>query len=108
MITKFRSSREVIIRPPDFKRAVHYYQSVLGLPITYQSATIVGFETGAFCLYVEDGPQQAPVFEFLVRDVPAAKQELIAAGCTLVEEDPNLPRCYLRDPFGLLFNLGRE
>ena len=24
-----------------------------------------------------------------------------------VEEDASLPRCYLRDPFGLVFNLGR-
>jgi hypothetical protein len=26
----------------------------------------------------------------------------------LVEEDPSIPRCYLRDPFGLVFNLGRS
>jgi len=24
----------------------------------------------------------------------------------IVEENPNIPRCYLRDPFGLTFNLG--
>jgi hypothetical protein len=26
----------------------------------------------------------------------------------IVEENPNIPRCYLRDPFGLMFNLGKR
>jgi hypothetical protein len=43
----------------------------------------------------------------LVADVAATRDRLLAAGCTLLEEDPGLPRCYLRDPFGLTFNLGR-
>jgi hypothetical protein len=38
--------------------------------------------------------------------VQAAKARLIASGCMLVEEDPAVPRCYLRDPFGVVFNLG--
>jgi catechol 2,3-dioxygenase-like lactoylglutathione lyase family enzyme len=104
---KFQSSREVIIRTPAWAEAVQFYGSVLGLPITYRSDTMIGFETGAFCLYVEQGAKHAAVFEFLVTDVAAAKRELTAAGCTLLEEDPKLPRCYLRDPFGLEFNIGR-
>jgi hypothetical protein len=86
---------------------VQFYGSVLGLPIKYQAPTMVGFETGAFRLYVEQGKAHAPVFEFLVPDVEAAKQRLIAAGCAVVEKDPALPRCYLRDPYGLVFNLGQ-
>jgi len=30
---------------------------------------------------------------------------VLAAGCALVEEDPAVPKCYLRDPFGLVFNI---
>jgi hypothetical protein len=37
--------------------------------------------------------------------VEAAKNKLLANGCALLEEDPNLPRCYLRDRFGLIFNI---
>jgi hypothetical protein len=48
------------------------------------------------------------VLDFLVHDVQATKAALVAAGCTIVEENPSIPRCYLRDPFGLLFNLGRR
>ena len=57
---------------------------------------------------VEKGEEQAPVFELLVPDVQAAKRELIAAGCAIVEEDPSVPRCYIRDPYGVVFNLGRR
>jgi hypothetical protein len=35
----------------------------------------------------------------------AAKQALGQAGCVIVEEDPGVPRCYFKDPFGLVFNV---
>jgi catechol 2,3-dioxygenase-like lactoylglutathione lyase family enzyme len=104
---KFRSSREVIIRTDAWDEATHFYTSILGLPITYRSKAMLGFETGAFCLYVEKGAKHGPVFEFLVPDVDAAKVRLTAAGCTVEEEDPSLPRCYIRDPYGVVFNIGQ-
>jgi predicted enzyme related to lactoylglutathione lyase len=107
MTDVFESTREVILRTEQWSEAVQFYSSVLGLPIKYQAPTMVGFETGAFRLYVEQGKPHAPVFEFLVPDIQAAKQRLIKAGCVVVEEDPALPRCYLRDPYGLVFNLGQ-
>ena len=68
---------------------------------------MVGFETGAFRLYVEAGQTHDPVFEYLVPDVQHARQTLLAAGCVVVEEDASLPRCYMRDPYGMTFNLGK-
>jgi len=107
MVQEFRSSREIIIRTKNFSKAVKFYNSILNLPITHESETIVGFETGSFCLYVENGDEHGPVFEFLVKDVQATKQKLVAAGCEVIEEDPSVPRCYVRDPFGLVFNIGQ-
>jgi predicted enzyme related to lactoylglutathione lyase len=108
MKSKFKSSRDVIIRTEKWAEATKFYKSVLGLAITHQSKTLMGFETGAFCLYVEKGKKHGPVFEFLVADVQAAKKRLLAAGCTLLEEDASLPRCYLRDPYGIVFNIGQD
>jgi catechol 2,3-dioxygenase-like lactoylglutathione lyase family enzyme len=104
---KFLSSREVIIRTDAWEEATHFYEFILGLPVTYRSETILGFETGAFCLYVEKGAKHGPVFEFLVPDVAAAKVELTAAGCSVAEEDPSIRRCYIRDPYGVVFNIGQ-
>jgi catechol 2,3-dioxygenase-like lactoylglutathione lyase family enzyme len=101
-----RSSRDVIIRTEDWAAAKHFYTTVLGLPVTHQAEKMLGLETGSFCLYVEPGPAHGAVFDFLVPDVQAAKVRLVAAGCTVLEEDATVPRCYLRDPFGLVFNLG--
>jgi len=105
--SKFRSSRDVIIRTQDLAGAAKFYGSVLGLPVTRLSETLIGLETGAFCLYVEKGKKHGSVFEFLVPDLRAAKRRLIAAGCAVLEEDPSIPRCYIRDPYGLGFNIGQ-
>ena len=103
-----RSSRDVIIRTPDVKAATEFYQKALGLTVTQRAGDVVGFETGALQLFVEQGDALPVVLDFLVDDVQVTKAALVAAGCTIVEENPNIPRCYLRDPFGLLFNLGRR
>ena len=72
----------------------------------HRSETLVGFETGAFVLYVEVGEPHGPVFDFLTADIQGAKKRLVEAGCALIEEDASVPRCYLKDPFGAVFNLG--
>ncbi len=101
----FRASRDVIIRTDKFAEAAHFYESVLGLKKFLNDKSLVGFETGAFRLFVEDGAKHGPVFDFLVPDIEAAKHSLLAQGCAIVAEDPAVPRCYLRDPYGLVFNI---
>jgi catechol 2,3-dioxygenase-like lactoylglutathione lyase family enzyme len=108
MSDKFRSTREVIVRTRALEEATEFYSSVLGLPTTFRSDSIVGFETGEFCLYIENGAAHGPVFEFLVPDIAAAKSRLLAAGCVVQEEDAAVPRCYIRDPYGVVFNLRKK
>jgi predicted enzyme related to lactoylglutathione lyase len=107
MANAFRSSREVIIRTDALAEAAEFYRSVLGLPVVQHSETLIGIETGAFCLYIEKGEKHGPVFEFLVTDLEDAKSRLVSAGCVVVEENAAIPRCYIRDPYGVVFNIGR-
>ncbi len=111
MNREFCSTRDVIVRTSDWDRALEFYSSVLALPVAYRSENLVGFETGSFLLYVErsKGPDDGhgPVFEFLTPDLAAARRRLLAAGCAIEEENSSLPRCYIRDPFGLVFNIGQ-
>jgi catechol 2,3-dioxygenase-like lactoylglutathione lyase family enzyme len=102
-----KSSRDVIIRTESLTEAEQFYGSVLGFAVASRRCGLVGFETGALCLYVEEGPAHGPTFEILVADVEATKSRLIGAGCVLVEEDRSVPRCYVRDPFGMTFNIGK-
>ena len=107
MDNTYRSSRDVILRTSHWNQAREFYESVLGFKVVAETGTIFRVETGAIRLFVEKGEPHGPVFDFLVSDVQAAKNRLLAAGCTLVEENPSIPRCYLRDPYGLVFNLGK-
>jgi catechol 2,3-dioxygenase-like lactoylglutathione lyase family enzyme len=108
MSTAFRASRDVIIRTENFAAATRFYGEVLGLPVAYSGDNLIGFDAGSFRLYVEPGPAHGPVFDFLVPDVAASKAALLAAGCNLLEENPAVPRCYMRDPHGLVFNIAQR
>jgi predicted enzyme related to lactoylglutathione lyase len=107
MTETFKSSRDVIVRAKDLAEATKFYTSVLGFRMTSKDANLAGFESGSFCLYVERGPRHGPVFELLVPNVAEAKARLLAAGCIVVEENPAIPRCYIRDPYGFTFNVAR-
>lgn len=102
-----KSSRDVIIRTADLAAAVAFYESTLGFKVSRCNERLIRIETGSITFYVEEGPAHGPVFDFLVIDVAAAKAQLLAAGCILVEEDCAVPRCYVRDPCGVTFNIGR-
>jgi predicted enzyme related to lactoylglutathione lyase len=105
MSNTFKASRDIIVRTENWSEALDFYGKVFGFPITERVKTIVGFETGAFCLYVERGKEHGPVFDFLVPDIQEAKRQFVAAGCTIIEENPAVPRCYIKDPYGLVFNV---
>ena len=102
------ATRDVLIQAPDLAAARAYYEGVLGLAVFMDETDILGFEAGALRLFVEKRPAFGPVLEFLVDDLAEAEVRLVAAGCRLVEENPSIPRLYLVDPFGLIFNAGRR
>ena len=45
------------------------------------------------------------MLEVTVDNVEAAKVRLVKSGCEIVKDEPQFPRCYVRDPFGLIYNL---
>ena len=100
-----KTGRDVICRARDLGAVKAYYGGELGFPIVLDTDSMVGFDTGAVTLYYERGEPGSPVFEFFVDDLGAAKNRLTSAGCEIVEEDAALPRLYLRDRFGLVFNV---
>jgi catechol 2,3-dioxygenase-like lactoylglutathione lyase family enzyme len=95
----------VVVRTPRLAEATRFYEGVLGLKVTHRSHTLQGFDAGSFRLYVEEGAPHGPVLDFLVSDLEGAKAALLSAGCAVIEENPAVPRCYIRDPYGLVFNI---
>jgi predicted enzyme related to lactoylglutathione lyase len=104
----FEATRDLIVRATNLASAKAFYGGVMGLTLVSESDALLCFEAGAIRLYVEPGEVSGPVAEFLVADLETAKADLVAAGCAVVEEDAGVPRLYLRDPFGFVFNLSRR
>jgi catechol 2,3-dioxygenase-like lactoylglutathione lyase family enzyme len=100
-----KATSDVMLRTNDFAAAKAHYHGLLGFPIVVEAENLLGFDLGGFVLYFEPGDDNGSVFEFEVPNVAQAKERLIARGCAVIEENPAIPRCYLRDPFGLVFNL---
>ena len=102
------TSRDVLLQTGDIGQAAEFYECVLGFSAFLQQDGMIGLEAGAFRLFVEKGPSYGPVFEVFVDDLDAAKRRLTEAGCRIEQEDPAVPKCYVRDPFGLTFNIARR
>lgn len=57
-------------------------------------------------LFIERGPALGgPVLEVTVKNVAKAKAKLKKKGCKIVKDEPQFPRVYIRDPYGLIYNL---
>jgi catechol 2,3-dioxygenase-like lactoylglutathione lyase family enzyme len=105
---KLKSTSEVMLRTNDLEAAKAYYHGVLGFANIAVSDRVIGFDTGNLAIYFERGDANGSVLEFEVDDVTEAKTKLLAHGCTLVEDNPAIPRCYMSDRFGLIFNLTKR
>ena len=103
-----KSSRDVLIQTDRMDVAANFYENVLGFKVFKRDEHLIGLETGSFRLFIDNGEPLGPVFEFITPHFEETKNKLMKAGCRVEEEDPKIPRCYMRDPFGIIFNLAEE
>lgn len=99
---------DIIFETPDPKSAALFYVEQLGFAITDETSDLVCLSGPSINLYIERGRPLGPVMEVMVDDVEAAKRRLAAAGAEIVKDEPDVPRCYIRDPYGLMYNLRRR
>jgi catechol 2,3-dioxygenase-like lactoylglutathione lyase family enzyme len=102
-----RFGPDILIQAPDPKKAALFYVNHLGFEITDNNPKMIGLHGEHINLFIEPGPPLGPVLEVTVDNVVGAKQRLVEAGCEVVKDEPDFPRCYVKDPFGLIFNLTR-
>jgi hypothetical protein len=76
---------DILIQAPDPKSAALFYVQELGFEIT--------------------GEALGPVFAVTVDSVEEVKLRLTKSGCQIVKNEPNFPRCYIKDPFGFIYNI---
>jgi hypothetical protein len=95
---------DIIIQVPQPKVAAKFYVDVLGFEVTDEEP-MISLRGEHINLFIEQGPELGPVLEVTVDDVDEARRTLIENGCTLVKDEPAMPRCYVKDSFGLTYNL---
>jgi predicted enzyme related to lactoylglutathione lyase len=96
---------DILIQSPDPKSTAAFYVKQLGFTITGEHDRWIDLHGNHVNMFIEEGPALGPVFEVTVNDVEEAKQRLVANGCVVVKDEPDFPRCYVKDPYGLLYNL---
>ncbi|HEY6305275.1 MAG TPA: VOC family protein [Candidatus Angelobacter sp.] len=96
---------DILIQAQDPKKAALFYVNQLGFTITDEKPNMVSLHGKHINLFIERGPALGPVLEVTVDSVDEAKRRLVKNGCEIVKDEPDFPRCYVKDPFGLIYNL---
>jgi hypothetical protein len=103
---QYKFSGNVNFPTERWKEATEFYKTVFGLEEGNSTPTYSHLRSDGFHIYFDsDTSTPGPVFEFYVPDLEAAKNDLIANGCTIeCWGGPGKPN-YVRDPFGFVFNI---
>ena len=96
---------DILIQAPDPMAAATFYVEQLGFEITGEEPQMVSLHGPHINLFIERGPALGPVLEVTVDSVEAAKIRLTKHGCQVVKDEPDFPRTYIKDPYGLIYNL---
>lgn len=97
--------KDILIQAKHPEEASSFYVKHPGFEITDNSPNMMGLHGRNINLLIEPGPALGPVLEVTVPSIAEAKLRLTKSGCEVVKDEPHFPRCYIRDPFGLIYNL---
>ncbi len=96
---------DILIQAPDPKAAAAFYVGQLGFTITGAHGKWIDLHGNHINLFIEEGPALGPVLEVAVDNLDEARQRLVENGREIVKDEPDFPWCYVKDPFGLIYNL---
>ncbi len=105
---KYKFSRCICIEHPQQREMRSLYRDLLGFEEVDQSAGTAELRAGNFRLFLDRNDQPAVAFELLVPNAEEAKTDLISRGFEVVRWDGPGKCRYLRDPFGIIFNIYEE
>lgn len=102
---KFKLSRCICLQHPARDKIIDYYRDVLGQNIKFDSDNLAEIDGSPIRMFIDQGEPRELILEFEVEDLEAAREHLVAAGCRVIRWEGKGKPCYIRDPFGTLFNL---
>lgn len=103
---KFTMSPNVAIRTGNFSEALDLYSNVLGFVNRSSDPVLGDFNTEPLNMFViEDLELGGLIMELFVEDLEKARDHLIQNGCEVIRWRGKGQDCYIKDPFGVTFNL---
>lgn len=108
MRAQYKPSNCVAYQVTDRNQAVAFYRDVFGYKLVEESGQNIELDASPIRLFIDQGPPLGPIMEIVVDDLETARVELLAHGCTEVRWDGRGKPCYLRDPFGICFNVWED
>ena len=96
---------DVLIQSPDPKKAALFYTKYLGFKVTDEQPNMISLHGKNINFFIERGPILGPVQEVKVGSVEKTKRLLVENGSQIVKDEPEFPRSYVKDPYGLIYNL---
>ena len=96
---------DIIFETEDPQSAAAFYVEQLGFEITDVTPNMISLHGNHINMFIERGPASGPVFEVTGDSVEEAKVRLVESGCKIVKDEPDFPRCYIKDHYGLTYNL---
>ena len=96
------------LQHPERDKALAFYRDILGLPVVTETSEEAELDAAPFRLFLDDREPREWIMELIVPDLEAAREELVAAGCSVERWEGKGKVCYIRDPFGQLYNIWEE
>jgi catechol 2,3-dioxygenase-like lactoylglutathione lyase family enzyme len=107
-IMPYKVSRCIAFQIPNRQKAIDFYTEVLGLKLKNEQGDMPEIDTGHIRLFLDEGEPMPPIMELIVPNIEAARQELMENGCEVIRWEGKGKPCYIKDPFGFLFNVYEE
>jgi hypothetical protein len=97
---------DILIQAKDPVKAAKFYVEELSFEITETTPKMISLHGKHINLFIEKGPSlRGSVLEVTVKNVKEAKARLKKKGCKIVKDEPDFPRCYVKAPNGMIYNL---
>ena len=106
---KIKMSPNVAVRTDRYQEALKFYADVFGFENRSEDPELGDFEASPLRIFViEDNELKGLIHELFVDDLDAAREELVKHGCEVIRWHGKGKDCYIRDPFGVIYNLWED
>jgi len=103
---KTKMSPNIAVRTDKFQEAVDFYSRVFGFENRSNDPDLGDFDAHPLNMFViKDLEMSGVVLELFVEDLEEARKELVKNGCEVVRWRGKGQDCYIRDPFGVIYNV---